>query len=269
MSKYSKEFISDISQFFNLGNDFLFVQKKMYEGTEFPLPHNIYAATDSENSMHGKVDEEALANLGTILLNDQLSANINAYHLTLPSVVEPGCNHALALMTDKNNKEIWFQDSHGTDMRKELHDFFKILLPGYKITCFNQIQQEARNDNSCFLLAEYNIIDMWHKKSGRPELAKEYDNHQARAAVWEIVKQIEPESETNRPKQAFSFGTKTAAANSKKYLIEQHRNTLRDFKYSILKQKNYKQLLQEAAAKAQIKHETYKQRLLMQNQLQI
>lgn len=264
-SKYSQEFVMDITKTFIQNDDFKFIQQKMYEETNYPRPHNISCYSYGENSMHGKVDEKALAYFGEQLLNNQLHANINAYHLTLPSVNEAGSNHALALMLDKKDKEIWYQDSYGVDMRKELHDFFKVLFPDYKITCFNQIQQYKRkNDNSCFLLAEYNLIDMWHSKSGHPEKRKEYDSYQARTAVWDIVKQIEEQPAPTLSKPKFSFGSKIAVELPKKFLLEQRRNTQRNFKYSILKQKNYKELLEDAANIARLKHKLYKKRLMQE-----
>lgn len=267
-TKYSREFVCDITQTFIQNQDFDFIQKKMYEGLDYPLPHKISCYMLKENSGHGIVDENALASLGEQLLNCQLFADVNAYHLTLPSVNEAGSNHAVALMIDLKEREIWYQDSYGIDMRKELRDFFKLMFPGCKIGYNPQIQQyKQQNDHSCFLLAQYNILDMWHRKAGHLNKLKEFDSRQARADVWQYVRQIPAELPKPPAKATFKFGTKKAVVLPKKYLLEQRRNTERDFKYCLPKQKNYKEMLAAAVCSAEQKHQAYRRWLLEKNLL--
>lgn len=261
-TKYSQDHILDITKTFIQNNsDADFIRSKMFEGTNFPLPRNLECSITEDKSLHGKIDEKALANFGEQLLNDQLHANINAYHLILPSVNTPEYNHALALMVDKKNREIWYQDSYGIDMRKELRDFFKVLFPEYKIGYNPQIQQyKNKNDNSCSLLADYNILDMWYRKSDQLDKMNEYDSYQARTAVWEIVKQIEPEVPQQNKKLTFKIGKISSPVNPKNYQNELKRNTLRDFKYRITQEKNYKELLEDAANISRLKHKIYKKK---------
>lgn len=265
-TKYSKEYISDITKTFiqrNLDADF--IRKKLFEDNGFSTPHHYECATIEEDSLHGKVDEHALANFGERLFNDQLHADINAYHLILPSVNTPEFNHAVALMVDKKNKEILYQDSYGIDMRKELHDFFKTLFPDYKIGYNTQIQQyKNKNDSSCSLLADYNLLDMWYRKSDQLDKMNEYDSYQAREAVWEIVKQIKPDipPKENNNKPKFKIGKISIPVDPKNFKIQLKRNTHRNFKYQITKEKNYKELLDGAANIARLKHKMYKKRVL-------
>ena len=265
-TKYKQEDILDVTQAF-IQNclDANFIQEKMYEKTNYPLPEKISILSKREDSNHAIVDAKALEEFGETILNNNLYANINAYNLILPSVNEAGSNHSVAFMTDKKAKTIWYQDSYGIEMRKELKDFLKQLLPDYKITCFNQIQQDkSRNDCSCYLLAEYNIIDMWHRKNNRQDLLKEFTSDEAREAVWNIVKLIEAEPEKNTYKKVKNkkVNPKQNEVLSKKYLLTCQRNSYQDFKYRLTQEKNYKQIIQQAAQKAIAAHLLYKQGLI-------
>ena len=264
-SKYTQQEILDIAKTFIQGNsDADFIQKKMYEGFSYPRPSRLFIFSQKKNSDHGVVDTAALEELGQILLKNNLHASINAYNLTLPSVNEMGGYHAVALMTDTKANTIWYQDSYGIEMRKELKDFFKQLFPKYKITCFNQIQQDKqRNDRSYYLLAEYNILDMWHRKTNHTQLLKEYDSTEARKAVWNIVKLIDDDTPSNN----FYKAPKKAASKqvlSKRYILECKKNGYRDFKYSLTQEKNYTTLIKQAAQKTFALHNMYL-KLLEQN----
>ena len=264
-SKYTQQEILDITQTFIQGNsDADFIQKKMYEGFDYPRPFRIFIFSKRNNSDHAVVDAPALEELGQIILKNNLHAPINAYNLTLPSVNEMGGYHAVALMTDANARTIWYQDSYGIEMRQELKDFFKQLFPDYKITCFNQIQQDKqRNDRSCYLLAEYNILDMWHRKTNHPQYLKEYDSSEARKAVWNIVKLIDDDTPSNN----FYKAPKKAASKqvlSKRYILECKKNGYRDFKYHLTQEKNYPKLIKQAAQKTLALHNMYL-KLLAQN----
>ena len=262
-SKYTQQEILDITKTFIQGNsDADFIQKKMYEGFEYPRPSRLFIFNKRQNSDHGVVDTAALEELGQIILKNNLHASINAYNLTLPSVNEMGGYHAVALMTDTKANTIWYQDSYGIEMRKELKDFFKQLFPKYKITCFNQIQQDKqRNDRSCYLLAEYNILDMWHRKTNHTQLLKEYDSTEARKAVWNIVKLIENDTSA---KGSYIPKAKQDEVLSKKYLLECKKNGYRDFKYRLTQEKNYPKLIKQAAQKTLALHNMYL-KLLEQN----
>ncbi len=265
-TKYKQEDILDVTQaFIQNCPDAKFIREKMYEGYKYPLPEQINIFSKKEDSDHGVVDTKALEEFGEHILNNNLYANINAYNLILPSVNETGSNHSVAFMTDKKAKTIWYQDSYGIEMRKELKDFLKSILPDYKITCFNQIQQDkSRNDCSCYLLAEYNILDMWHRKNNRTDLLKEYTSDEARNAVWNIVKLIEAEPEKNTYKNVKNkkINPKQNEVLSKKYLLQCQRNSYRDFKYRLTQEKNYKELIKQAAQKATSAHLLYKQGLI-------
>ena len=262
-SKYTQQEILDITQTFIQGNsDADFIQKKMYEGFEYPRPSRLFIFNKRQNSDHGIVDGAALEKLGQTLLKNNLHSSINAYNLTLPSVNEMGGYHAVALMTDSKAKTIWYQDSYGIEMRKELKDFLKQLFPKYKITCFNQIQQDKqKNDNSCYLLTEYNILDMWHRKNNQTQDLKEYDSTEARKAVWDIVKLIEKDSPNKGP---YIPKAKHNEVLSKKYILECKKNGYHDFKYSLTQEKNYTTLIKQAAQKTFALHNMYL-KLLEQN----
>ena len=144
-------------------------------------------------------------------------------------------------------------------MRKELKDFFKQLFPKYKITCFNQIQQDKqRNDRSCYLLAEYNILDMWHRKTNHTQLLKEYDSTEARKAVWNIVKLIENDTSA---KGSYIPKAKQDEVLSKKYLLECKKNGYRDFKYRLTQEKNYKTIIKQAVQNTLSFYNRYIQKL--------
>lgn len=255
-SKYTQQEILDITKTFIQGNsDADFIQKKMYEGFEYPRPSRLFIFSKKENSDHAVVDTAALEELGQIILKNNLHASINAYNLTLPSVNEMGGYHAVALMTDTKAHAIWYQDSYGIEMRKEIKDFFKQLFPDYKITYFNQIQQDKqRNDKSCYLLAEYNILDMWHRKSNQTQFIKEYDSTEARKAVWNIVKLIEDDTSN---KGSYVPKAKHDEVLSKKHLLECKKNGYRDFKYRLTQEKNYINLIKQAAQRTLTIHNMY------------
>lgn len=262
-TKYSKEDITDITKpFIQDCLDADFIQDKMYERTNFSHPEKINLFTRKENSDHGIIDKQALIKFGEQILNNNLYASINAYNMILPSVNAAGCFHAVALMTDCKAKTIWYQDSYGTEMRQEIKDFLKQILPNYKITSFTQIQQDKkRNDQSCYLLAEYNLLDMWFRKSNQIDKIKSYTSDEARQAVWNIVQQIEasPKKEAKILKRN---KTPQHEVLSKKYLLECQKNTYKDFKYNLTQEKNYKEIIKQAAHTATSKHLLYKQGLI-------
>ena len=254
-SKYNQQDILDITKVFIQDyNDLQIFRKMLYAGTDFPLPKDVSGGETPPNSGHDVVNAASLAKLGERILDDGLFAPCNAYHLSLPSVNTPGINHALALMVDKNSKEIWYQDSYGIDMRRELRDFFKELLPDYKIEYFTQIQQyKQKNDSSCVLLCEYNLWDMWQRKKGHPEKMRQFDSFEAREAAWPLVEQIKK----TEIRYAYKPGKINPEIMGKREMIERNRNTQRYFKYRITSEKGYRELIKTAATTARNKHAEY------------
>ena len=93
------------------------------------------------NGAQSKIDANALVGLGTTLLNDRQS-NQNFYSLLLPSQACFCGSHAVAMAVDNKSKTIYYHDSHGEDMRKEMKDFLGMLLPEYEISINHSKQQE-------------------------------------------------------------------------------------------------------------------------------
>lgn len=139
------------------------------------------------NGAQSKVDVDALANLGTTLL-DNRQANQNYYSLLLPSLACFCGSHAVAMAVDNKSKTIYYHDSHGEDMRKEMKDFLGMLLPEYEIAINHSKQQEdvinplvsEENDNSCVLLTKYNLRDMWYKINGQEDKVRNYRSEERR-----------------------------------------------------------------------------------------
>ncbi len=269
-SKYSQKDILDITKVFIQDySDLQAFRKMLYAGTDFPLPKDVSGGEAPQNSDHDIINAASLAKLGERILNDGLFASCNAYHLSLPSVNTPGINHALALMVDNQTKEIWYQDSYGIDMRRELRDFFKELLPDHKITYFTQIQQyKQKNDSSCVLLCEYNLLDMWQRKKGHPEKMHQFDSFEAREAAWPLVEQIVMPVPQTKKTPKFRFMKKEPAQDPKRYLIERNRNTQRYFKYRITSEKDYREQIKTAAATARNKHAEFRREMTERHLIQ-
>ena len=228
-----------------------------------------------ESCIHGaqsKIDVDALANFGTRLLNDQ-NTNQNYYSLLLPSQ-ECFCgSHAVAMAVDNKNKTIYYHDSHGVDMRKEMKDFLGLLLPEYKIDINHSKQQEdvinpfvsEANDNSCVLLTKYNLRDMWHKITGQEDKICNYTSLEARKDAWNKLKDIQKEEivQSAAPsKPAFKFGIKIV--QSQEEIAAEKEAEKADFKYRLYNEPNYTDLLQNAVSKAKANHMAYCQQLMTQ-----
>ncbi len=265
-SKYSQKDILDITKVFIQDySDLQAFRKMLYAGTDFPLPKDVSGGETPQNSDHDIINAASLAKLGERILNDGLFASCNAYHLSLPSVNTPGINHALALMVDNQTKEIWYQDSYGIDMRRELRDFFKELLPDHKIIYFTQIQQyKQKNDSSCVLLCEYNLLDMWQRKKGHPEKMHQFDSFEAREAAWPLVEQIKK----TEIRYAYKPGKNNPEIINKREMIERNRNTQRYFKYRITSEKNYREQIKTAAATARNKHAEFRREMTERHLIQ-
>ena len=219
-----------------------------------------------ESCIHGaqsKIDASALANFGTTLLNDQ-NTNQNYYSLLLPSQ-ECFCgSHAVAMAVDNKNKTVYYHDSHGVDMRKEMKDFLGLLLPEYKIDINHSKQQEdvinplvsEENDNSCVLLTKYNLRDMWYKITGKEDKICNYTNKLKDIQKEEIVQSVAPS------KPAFKFGIKKV--QSQEAIAAEKEAEKADFKYRLYNEPHYTDLLHTAVSKAKANHMTYCKQLMTQ-----
>ena len=213
------------------------------------------------NGSQGKIDVNALANFGTTLLNDK-TQNLCFYSLTIPSQ-ECFCgSHAVAMAVDNKNKKIYYHDSHGVNMRKEMKDFLRLLLPEYNIDINYSKQQEdvsnslvsEENDNSCVLLTKYNLRDMWYKINNREENVCNFTSSEARKNAWEILKNIQKEEPAHDEvkKPTFMIGAKKTPSKEEIERIKQAETA--DFKYRMYNEPNYAQLLQSAVQKAKYNH---------------
>ena len=224
------------------------------------------------NGAQSKIDANALVGLGTTLLNDRQS-NQNFYSLLLPSQACFCGSHAVAMAVDNKNKTIYYHDSHGVDMRKEMKDFLGLLLPEYKIDINHSKQQEdvinpfvsEENDNSCVLLTKYNLRDMWHKITGQEDKICNYTSLEARKDAWNKLKDIQKEEivQSAAPsKPAFKFGIKKV--QSQEAIAAEKESEKADFKYRLYNEPNYTDLLQNAVSKAKANHMAYCQQLMTQ-----
>lgn len=224
------------------------------------------------NGAQSKIDANALTNFGTTLLNDQ-KANQNYYSLLLPSQACFCGSHAVAMAVDNKNKTIYYHDSHGEDMRKEMKDFLSSLLPEYKLDINHSKQQEdvinplvsEENDNSCVLLTKYNLRDMWYKISGQKNKICDYSSLEARKDAWNKLKNIQKEeivqsAEISKP--TFKFGIKKV--QSQENLATEKEAEKADFKYRMYNEPNYTDLLQGAVTKAKSNHLAYCRQLMTQ-----
>ncbi len=217
------------------------------------------------NGVQSKIDTNALAQFGTTLLNNQ-QFNQTYYSLLLPSQ-ECFCgSHAVAMAVDNKTKTIYYHDSHGEDMRKEMKDFLKLLLPEYEININHSKQQEdvrnpfvsEENDNSCVLLTKYNLRDMWYKINGYEDRVCNYSSIEARKDAWLKLRNIqkeEPTKDTGITKFTIKFGAKKT--QSKEDIEAQKQAEKADFKYRMYNEPNYNEMLQEAVKRAKSNHLAY------------
>ncbi len=268
-AKYKKEDILNIHLTWNENSDdldnVLFKQNKI-----FVKKLNCESIV---NGTQGKIDINSLTNLGTTLLNDQ---NLNQcfYSLTLPSR-ECFCGaHAVALAVDNINHTIYYHDSHGEDMRKEMKDYLALLLPDYKIDINHSKQQQdvinplvpEENDNSCALLTKYNLRDIWYKINGHPDKVCNFSSIEARKNAWSILKDIkkeEPKTSYKAKKPTFVIGVKKAPSKEDCEHIKQAEIT--DFKYRMYNEPNYAEMLQEAVQKAKSNHIAHCKQIMNHN----
>lgn len=217
------------------------------------------------NGLQSKIDTNALAEFGTTLLNNQ-QFNQTYYSLLLPSQACFCGSHAVAMAVDNKTKTIYYHDSHGEDMRKEMSDFLKLLLSDYKIDVNHSKQQEdvinpfvsEENDNSCVLLTKYNLRDMWYKINGYEDRVCNYSSIEARKDAWLKLRNIqkeEPTKDTGITKFTIKFGAKKT--QSKEDIEAQKQAEKEDFKYRMYNEPNYKEMLQEAIKRAKSNHLVY------------
>lgn len=225
------------------------------------------------NGAQSKIDATALANFGTTLLNDQQTKQ-NFYSLLLPSKACFCGSHAVALAIDNQNKTIYYHDSHGEDMRKEMKDFIGILLPEYEIDINLSKQQEdvinpfvsEENDNSCVLLTKYNLRDMWYKINGQDSNICNYTSLAARKDAWGKLKDIQKDEVTNTietKKTGFKIGIKKTPSQEELKVIKVAEKA--DFKYRMYQEHNYTDLLQSAVQRARVNHAVYCKQMMQQN----
>ncbi len=206
--------------------------------------------------------QDDLVVFGTSLLNRLKQSSYNFYLLTLPSTFVVGGLHTVALVTvnDGNKKKIYYHDSHGTDMYKILEDFFKKLLPEYDIE-INYSKQQAdvvdvydqnKNDNSCALLAKYNLRDIWYKINGQTDKVCNFNSVQARTDAWDKLKGIQkeevPEVQVVEP-TAQRF--KAAKISIRKKTPEKHLAVID------INEPNYEEILDETVQIAKSNHVAY------------
>lgn len=224
------------------------------------------------NGAQTKIDTNALVNFGTRLLNDQ-NNNQSYYSLCLPSQACFCGSHAVAMAVDNKNKTVYYHDSHGEDMRKEMKDFLSLLLPEYKIDINHSKQQEdvinpfvsEENDNSCVLLTKYNLRDMWYKITGQEENICNYTSLEARKDAWNKLKDIQKEEivqSAASSKPAFKFGIKKV--QSQEAIAAEKEAEKADFKYRLYNEPNYTELLHTAVSKAKANHIAYCKQLMAQ-----
>lgn len=228
-----------------------------------------------ESCIHGaqsKIDVRALANFGTTLLNAK-NTNQNYYSLLIPSKACFCGSHAVAMAVDNKNKTVYYHDSHGEDMRKEMKDFLSLLLPEYKIDINHSKQQEdvinpfvsEENDNSCVLLTKYNLRDMWYKITGQEDKICNYTSLEARKDAWNKLKDIQKEEivlSAPLSKPAFKFRIKKV--QSQEEIAAEKEAEKADFKYRLYNEPNYMDLLQTAVSKANSNHMAYCNQLMTQ-----
>lgn len=226
------------------------------------------------NGAQGKIDVNSLTNFGTVLLNDMSHGHgICFYSLTIPSQ-ECFCgSHAVAMAIDNKSKTIYYHDSHGVNMRKEMSDFLKLLLPEYNIKVNHSKQQadvvnplvSEENDNSCVLLTKYNLRDMWYKITHQEDKICNFSSIQARKNAWNILRNIQKEETpktTETKKATFTIGAKTIPSKLETESIKQAEMT--DFKYRMYNEPDYDALLQSAVQRAKSNHTVYMQQIITQ-----
>ena len=224
------------------------------------------------NGVQGKIDANALINLGTNILNNQ-QADHGFYQIMLPSRECFRCSHAVALAIDNKTETIYYHDSHGEDMRREMSDFLRLLLPDYKMDINHSKQQEdvvnhfitEENDNSCVLLAKYNLRDMWYKINGQNDKICNFSSVRARKDAWAALKDIkkeEPEEKPQPTKVTIKFGAQKTCV--KEELEKQKQAEKNDFKYRLYNEPDYIEILQSAVQKAKCNHAAYLRQMTAQ-----
>lgn len=136
------------------------------------------------------------------------------------------------MTVNNKSKTIYYHDSHGEDMHKEMKDFLGMLLPEYEIAINHSKQQEdiinplvsEENDNSYVLLTKYNLRDMWYKINGQEDKVCDYSSLEARKDAWNKLKSIQKEEdvntvETNKP--VFTIGIKKAPSKEELKAIKE------------------------------------------------
>lgn len=234
------------------------------------FPKRLFCSYMVGQSTQGKINVRALSDIGTILLNDQQNP-YNFYHVTIPSREVFCGDHAVAMAVDNKAKKIYYHDSHGEDMRKEMKDFLTLLLPEYEISVNHSKQQQdvcnplisEENDNSCVLLTKYNLRDMWYKITGQEDKICNFSSIEARKDAWSKLKNIQTEENVSiveSKKPVFKIGAKKAPSKEELKAIKQAEE--KDFKYRMYNEPNYTEMLQEAVKNARSNHAAYCQKMM-------
>lgn len=234
-------------------------------------PKRLYCSNMEGQSIQGKITVRTLADMGTMLLDDTQNP-YNFYHVTIPSRECFLGDHAVAMAVDNKTKTIYYHDSHGEDMRKEMKDYLGLLLPEYKIDINLSKQQQdvvnplvsSENDNSCVLLTKYNLRDMWYKMTGQEDKICNFSSIEARKDAWNILKDIQKKEETEKKteptKPKINFGAKKLSSTAD--LEFQKRAEEEDFKYRMYNEPNYNEMLQEAVKNARSNHVAYCKKMM-------
>lgn len=204
------------------------------------------------SSVNRRIDVEALELFGTKILKDSLLNSVNYYQLFIPSTTLINMWHAVAFMIDHKQKVMRYHDSRGVDMRPEMKDFLVKLFPGYEIM-INYSKQQAdvvsaqkgKNDNSCGLLALYNLRDMWFEQTGQPDKVCDFHSLDARQDVWNFLEPIVAEEES--PKQ----------------IQKRPPQTQESFEYRLYNEPNYEELIDKTVQNVRTNFENYRGTIIL------
>ena len=259
--KYSEEIMLDVTNYFgDLAVEDL--KSILYKDNPRRKSKMVYVG-DLSSSNHSFISKTTLECLGERLLNDNLSSKCSAYQLSIPSEGIVGIDHVVAMMVDHKNKEISYHDSYGQDMRKEIKDFMTGLLPEYKqnINCEQQ-QFYEDNDQSCALLSECNLVDMWRRRDGKLDEIKNYTSQEARKYAYEMLKDFTQETVPVKETKP-----KPPTPQQLEYMKRREAQTQKDFEYRMYNDPDYKEQIAEAIKNAKSKHQTYVQNMQRQKLL--
>lgn len=212
MKKYDKRLL-DISQTVgNIATDDL--ENILFKSEHRPKHMDATTtipAKDPKNVKYG-LDYETLFSFGKNVLEFvNKTDDYLLISLSIPSEKHPNITHAVAIGINKITKQIYFNNSYGIDLRKDIKDLLIGILPDYQWNFSKNVQQNTNIvDNSCAVLAIYNLLDMLDYFQDKTNI-RNYNSDQARSAMWELLKDIEKpiEQSSNKKFKIFNFGVKT------------------------------------------------------------